>query len=392
MPFYGDFEPPLFKEMVRVARDDRVYFIESDRSIWLGGGDLSFVSRRRPLHTHHVLSSSKDGIFHSPCPLPDGKLLVSYRTELPGSSFSIYRISPETGKLLSEVYKEDGWHSVDAHALTPHPRVEGRSTWVNYNIKSGVFYCLDAYMTDRPEGKKIPPGSIKRLRVIEGLPIHQETQSNQSSGRRFGLKRILGLLPMEEDGSFHIKVPANTPISFQLLDENNMALQTQQSWIWVMPNESRGCIGCHENEEMSPPNRLADAVIKPSVNLTLPPEQRRSVDFRHEIGPIIQRKCSAHECHSSDGVIPNLDMTPLSRQVYDTLLSDGRYINPGNAKESPLIWLFFGKRMGSPETPYTGTMSSIHSQNLLTTNERIQFIEWIDLFPELIDASVCIIS
>ena len=386
MSFYKNFRSPNFLEMVRVSQNDRVYFIESNQPSWPGGGDLSFVSRRRPLHTHQILSHDSEGTFHSPCPLPDGELVASYRSTVPESTYGIYRISTQTGKRLSRIYADDRWHSVDVQTLMPHPRVEGRSTWVNYAIPTGVFYCLNSYITDRLEGNTLTPGSIKRLRVVEGLPALPDFQTIP--------KRILGVLPVEKDGSFHIKVPAETPLSFQLLDENNLALQTQQSWTWVMPNESRGCIGCHEDREMSPPNRLADALIKPPVNLTLPPEQRRMVDFQNEIAPIIQKTCSTNFCHSPEGAAPNLDLTRVSdhlgnhppfRQVYKTLLSgingrsDERYIYPGNARESPLIWMFFGQRMGSPDTPFTGTLDSLHTQDLLTSNELIQFIEWIDM-------------
>jgi len=391
MSYYGNFEAPIFKEMVRVSNNDRVYFIETNEPSWLRGGDLSFVSRRRPLKTHQVLSHDRNGFYHSPCPLPNSKLLASYRLKSPESTYGIYRISTQTGQRISSIYQEDGWHSMDAHALVPHPRVEGRSTWVNYNKQDGVFYCLDSYKTDRPEGRNLLPGSIKRLRVIEGLPISlPRNEFRHVSGNLPGPKRILGVVPVENDGSFHIKVPAETPITFQLLDENNLTLQTQHSWSWVMPNESRGCVGCHENRELSPPNRLTDAIIKPPLNLTLPSKQRRMIDFRNEIAPILDSKCSISGCHSQDGVTPYLDVSQVSQEskiseVYGSLLSEIkgsdylRYVFPGNARESPLIWILFGKRLGSLDTTFTDTINSTHSPNLLTPNELIQFIEWIDL-------------
>ena len=79
---------------------------------------------------------------------------------------------------------------------------------------------------------------------------------------------------MEEDGSFNVEVPADIPIEIQLLDENGMALRSC-GWIWVKNNEPRGCIGCHEDQELTPENRMVDAVKRPSIPLTLPPERRR---------------------------------------------------------------------------------------------------------------------
>ncbi len=407
MPFYGIFTSPKFKNMPRTSWDDRIYFIESDRSNWLGGGSISFTSFRRPLHTHEILNQPENAFYHSPCPLPDGNLLASYRSILPGSCFGIYRISPESGERLDLIFEQENWHCIDTHPLVPHPRVSGRSSVANFELKTGIFYCLNSYITDR-SGKDIPEGTIKRVRVIEGVPIKKNMQrfnippildtagpgSNQYTGTLFGPRRILGVAPVEEDGSFHIDVPAGIPINFQLLDENNVAVQTQYSWTWVMPKESRGCIGCHEDREMSPPNRMVEAVIKPAVKLTLPPERRRTVDFQNQISPIIQNKCSSMDCHSPGDARPNLDVTRLVEhkgsgaffsQAYETLLSDidgregERYVYPGRAKDSPLIWHLFGKRLNDSNTHYTSDVTSMPPNEPLTPYERIQFIEWVDL-------------
>ena len=74
--------------------------------------------------------------------------------------------------------------------------------------------------------------------------------------------KILGTIPIEKDGSFQVRVPAMTPLRFQLLDEDQNVLRSQRAWTWVMGNENRGCIGCHENRELSPPNIIVDAVTK----------------------------------------------------------------------------------------------------------------------------------
>ena len=86
-------------------------------------------------------------------------------------------------------------------------------------------------------------------------------------------QRTLGEVPLEYDGSFHIEVPAQVPLRFELLDERGAAVARQDSWTWVMPREWRGCIGCHEDREMAAPNVLADAFVKPAVRLGQPEEE-----------------------------------------------------------------------------------------------------------------------
>jgi hypothetical protein len=88
-------------------------------------------------------------------------------------------------------------------------------------------------------------------------------------------ERTLGEAPVEKDGSFHIEVPAGVPLRFELLDGRGAEVARQDSWTWVMPREWRGCIGCHEDREMVPPNLMADAFTKPAVRLPHPEEEEQ---------------------------------------------------------------------------------------------------------------------
>jgi hypothetical protein len=376
MPFYGGREPPRYRDMAAVSPvGDRVYFVESDRPSWLGGGDLAYVSWRRPFHSHGTLTGEADGpgLFHSPTPLPDGGLLASYRHSAPDSVFGVYRLDPASGRRVEKVFEQAGWHSIDAQVLAPRPPLKGRANWLKPGSTTGVFYCLNAYQTaPGPGGDRTvaPPGAIRHVRVIEGHP-----------------RRILGVAPVEPDGSFHIRVPAETPITFQLLDEDYVALRTQRAWTWVMGNESRGCIGCHEDRELSPPNRLVTAITKPAVDLVLPPARRRTVDFRQQIAPILAARCATAGCHVGGQAEPPLGEPGATmsesalRTVYGSLLEqpegrpDGGYVVPGMARESPLIRLLLGRETDA--RPAAGTRHDV-----LGRRELILFIEWVDLGAE----------
>jgi hypothetical protein len=172
-----------------------------------------------------------------------------------------------------------------------------------------------------------------------------------------------------------------------MLDKNDMAIRTQKAWTWVMGNENRGCIGCHEAREMAPPNKIVDAIMKPPVELTIPPRQRRTVDFRHQIDPIIKSKCAIADCHIPGQALPNLEVISDSRinPVYQMLTDfvkgreDYRYIVPGRAKESPLMWHLFGEETGYESASTSQSVEPIPPEKRLEQEERILFIEWIDL-------------
>ena len=78
---------------------------------------------------------------------------------------------------------------------------------------------------------------------------------------------MLGEADVERDGSFFLEVPARTPLRLETLDEKGDILQAMTSWVWVMPRERRGCIGCHEDRELTPPNRHVFALRKEPVKM-----------------------------------------------------------------------------------------------------------------------------
>lgn len=381
MPYYGNHEGPSFKGMTHISDfDDRVYFVETNQHDRLGGGDIAVVSQSRPLHSYRSLTSDQDGSFLTPTPLPDGGLIASYRSSVSNSVYAVYSVDPESGERLEPVYEEAGWHSIDAQVLNSHPQVRGRSNWLIPGSTTGVFYSLNSYRSNLFNGEELAPGSIKFVRVIEGVPALSEAST--------GARRLLGIAPVEVDGSFHIRVPAETPITFQLLDEDYVALRAQQAWTWVIGNENRGCIGCHEDRELSPPNRVVDAVLKPAVELTLPPERRRTVDFVHQVAPILEARCATSGCHVTGAATPNLEVAEASgraEQTYRTLLNpisgreSERYVVLGRARESVLIRTLFGRSIGSDNTPYSRTVRQMPPGDTLSLRERILLTEWVDL-------------
>jgi hypothetical protein len=158
-----------------------------------------------------------------------------------------------------------------------------------------------------------------------------------------------------------------------------------------MGNENRGCIGCHEDPEMAPPNILVKAVTKPAVELTLPAERRRKIDFLHQIAPIIESKCATAQCHISGKAKPNLEISVNKpreyslRQIYKILVDPGQnprreqYVIPGNAKGSSLIRHLLGEKFEYNNTPDKSDVKLVSINDHLDLRSEILFIEWIDL-------------
>ncbi len=349
--FCGD-QGRRIKHMPCTTTGGLAVFVEADRVGWDGAGYLSRVKLRRPLHSYQPITKTADGLFHSPAPLGDGKILVSRRPSDGSGTHGVFRLDPVTGrsKLL---FDDPKYHDIHAVAIAKRSEPDGRSTVVTEKDPKGKLYCLNVYTSDLKDPKWMPPGTVKSVRVLGGVP------EGVTSGRtvRNGIpplirRRILGQIPIEADGSFNIEVPASTPIELQTLDADGMALRTC-SWIWARNHEPRGCIGCHEDGELTPGNRFQKAFERKSVSLK--PPKRSSIDFKRHIMPIINTKCAP--CHGLKGSPPRLDGGGANgesfNRAYRNLLSQeepgsesefrGKYVYPGHARKSPLMWHIYGR-------------------------------------------------
>ncbi len=179
---------------------------------------------------------------------------MSWRPADGPGTYAVYRLDPETGA-RERLFDDPGWHDVQAKRLAPRPEPDARSSVVRDDDPEGKLYALDVNLHDL--GARLPRGAATRLRVVEGVPA---TESRPPA------ERPLGEIPLAEDGSFQVQIPANTPVRLQLIGAAGQALRSS-AWLWVRNHAAQGCVGCHEDPERTPPNRLAKALGAPAPRL-----------------------------------------------------------------------------------------------------------------------------
>jgi hypothetical protein len=442
--FCGD-QGRRIKRMPCVTTNGLAVFVEANQLAWDGAGQLGAATLRRNFHSYRALTDDPAVMYHSPAPLLDGAILVSCRaaaerrapaeaggsgpasgavssgpTTRPvaddgpmGGTHGIYRFDPKTGRRRL-LFDDPQRHDLGAKALTPRRQPDGRSSSVNEEYRTGKLYCLNAYLAEPRYLGQLGPNNVRAVRVLEGVPPANFLERRKPGEPDFGWpgvtghglpavapRRVLGQAPVEDDGSFHLEVPADIPIELQLLDADGVAIRSC-GWIWARPREARGCIGCHEDPELAPENRFVKAVQKPAVQLTLPPEKRRTVDFRRDVMPILARKCAS--CHTGqDGSLDlRAEPTMYFNRAYETLLTPaeaedaapeppasagallGKYVVPCAARTSPLVWWLMGRNGARPWDAAPARAATIlkhPSENVepLSEDERQVVIEWIDL-------------
>jgi hypothetical protein len=187
-------------------------------------------------------------------------VLVAWRPA-EGGIWGVYRFDPATGA-REKAFADPAWHSIAAKPAAPRPVPDARSSVVREDDPNGQLYSIDVGITE--PGRELPKGAAKTLRVVEGVPASREKPAS---------RRRLGDVPIASDGSYQVTIPANTPVQLELLDAGGQTLR-RSTWLWVRNHDSQGCVGCHEDPERVPPNRLPEALKTPAPVLTPPVEQR----------------------------------------------------------------------------------------------------------------------
>ncbi len=173
--------------------------------------------------------------------------------------------------------------------------------------RDAVVFLSDIYAGDGLKG--IPRGEVKQLRLISYhylFPGMGGPQGVVGMEGPWDIKRIVGTVPVESDGSALFRIPANTPIAVQPLDADGRALQLMRSWFTGMPGEVVSCVGCHESQSSSPPARSSLAISQAPAEIEPWYGPPRGFNFQREVQPVLDKYCVA--CHDGQ---PGINGQPV---------------------------------------------------------------------------------
>jgi formylglycine-generating enzyme required for sulfatase activity len=212
--------------------------------------------------------------------------------------------------------------------LRPRPRPPVIPERVRPGAKTANVVVADVYYG--PGLKGMPRGTVKKLRILAYHYAYQGTGGHFSVGWESGwdIKRILGTVPVEADGSANFLVPANTPISLQPLDEKGRAVQLMRSWMVGMPGEQVSCSGCHEPPSQTAPAKSTPSAFKRAPSPIDPPaEGVRPFAFQYDVQPVLDQYCMG--CHKERFGPPDAALvTQLPTKFhYEPFVKDAGYMS-----------------------------------------------------------------
>jgi hypothetical protein len=256
--------------------------------------------------------------YYSPYPLSERDFLVSAERN---GKFVLYLMDTAGNRELIYEGADNVFHAMPIRARPKPPLIADRVAWPSESQRlepqGGVIFSGDVYRGVPPEMR----GKARSLRIlnidpktytywykrpyISTGPVVSEVQSD-------GVKRILGTVPIEADGSVAFRAPAGVALHFQLLDENGRALQTMRSFVGLMPGERRGCLGCHESHSRAPAHdALGVAGAAEPRTIAPPPWGGETVSFARFVQPVLDRYCvRCHQGQDPAQVPPDLTDRP----------------------------------------------------------------------------------
>ena len=300
-----------------------------------------------PVESPRYHASGRYPAYYSPYPLSEQDFLVSAERN---GKFVLYLMDVDGNR---ELVYEGAHHIFHAQPLKPRakpPVIGDRVAWPSLadrdEPKSGVIFSSNVYDGAPPELR----GRAKFLRLfsidhktytywykrpyISTGPVVSAVQSE-------GVKRLLGTVPIEADGSVAFHAPAGMAIHFQLLDERQRALHTMRSFVSVMPGEYRGCLGCHESHSRTTDAGGQSLALKRQPrDIQPPPWSDDTVSYPRYVQPVLNKYCG--ECHQGKGEARKvLDLTerpssPVFTEPYLTLIGRPSWGQAYQAPEKPV--------------------------------------------------------
>jgi hypothetical protein len=106
---------------------------------------------------------------------------------------------------------------------------------------------------------------ISRDGALKGVPANVRLETQDVAGHAVAM----GSAPVEQDGSFFVKAPADRAIRFVLLDASGAVLRQEHGWFWIRRGEQRICVGCHAGPEHASENQVPEVLLRTTTPVDL---------------------------------------------------------------------------------------------------------------------------
>ncbi len=251
-----------------------------------------FGKKVEPVIVDQLVDNSWPKFLH-PYPLSEKYFLVSCKPG-PKSLWGIYLVDIfDNMTLIKELKGNVLFEPMPLRRTKTPPMIADR---VDLMRDDSTVMITDVY--EGPGLADVPRGTIKKLRIYELHYAYRNMGGHKHVAVEgcWDVRRVLGTVDVYKDGSASFTVPANTPHAIQCLDADGSAVQIMQSWYTSMPGEIVSCVGCHEDQNTTPPNKRTKAARKQPSEIQPWYGPTRGFSFNREVQPVLDKYCVG--CHN----------------------------------------------------------------------------------------------
>ncbi len=358
------------------------------------GGALAVVSTKGGPDNRGNIRHICNGTYYDPWAFSkdcfmasDGRAIILANAR--GAKLKLFSLAdnfgrgPEVSRHLDGDYHvkfRDDTFLYEPRPLMPHARERLHADRTDLTSKTGEFYLENVLISRSLPGVK--PGTIKKLGIFESLPKpinYTGGMDPLSYSGTFTLTRLLGWVPVEDDGSAYFKAPALKSLFFVAFDGEGRAVKRMQSFTQVMPGERQGCVGCHETKTENTVRRVKSVSKALSRGpSTIDPKGRLFdvPDFPRDIQPILDRACV--KCHNPDTRTANVDLSGdhgvMFSMSFYCLTAWNQIYDGRNSDKSD--WPPYAR--GSGGSPLMNKISGQHHGVKLSDRDRTMIMQWLD--------------
>jgi hypothetical protein len=350
------------------------------------------------------------GLVTKPRPLSEKSFLASICYDMPQSSnFQLYYVDVWGNKEL--IHRDKLMETVCALPVRARHKPPVLPDMTDPDKTYATCYVDNVY-ADLPG---VEEGEVKYIRILEQLfwyparggPLLFQGPWRQQGGTGQGATRIIGIVPVEADGSAFFECPSDMPVYFQALDKDFRGVQRMRTHVEFAPGENRSCVGCHETKNVSVPARTQGlALSKEPVRPKAPWwGDTTFIGYEKHIQPIWDAKCL--KCHDAKEAKGGLVLTAAKdkagfMQSYRSLfgLAPGQSFPKNYRKAKPAkpeVWeamndrvtfivkyndglVHLPKALGSPQAPLANKLIEDEKHRKRLTDDELQIImAWLDV-------------
>ncbi|MDR1341324.1 MAG: hypothetical protein LBK58_14920, partial [Prevotellaceae bacterium] len=323
--------PDLLKDARQIPGSDRVMFTGSAHHNWFSGSvgiitpsqgfnfpnGLSKVTQDvewpecgeaplNPVESPDYHPAGNYVAYYSPYPLSEKDFIVSAKRGHRGK-FVLMLMDTDGNRELINEGEHNIWDAIPVRKRAVPPVQPDMVEWPSWeerdNPQPGIIYSNNVY-DGAPEELKDRAKYLRIWSIDHKTYTYWFKRNYISTGPEIsavqseGIKKIIGTVPIEDDGSVNFTAPSGIALHFQLLDENQRALQTMKSFTGVQPGEPRGCLGCHESHTRTiNVTKMGKALQRSPSTVTPVPWEDISVGYERYVQPALDRHCL--KCHQS---------------------------------------------------------------------------------------------